>query len=332
MSAPNVAPPRPRGEALFADEARFLAPGTQSIAALSRLAIDRGEGAVLYDVDGRSYLDLAAGVGVASLGHAHPKYVAALKRQLDRVHVGSFTTEHRAALVALLARLAPGDICRTQLYSGGAEAVEAAIRLARSHTGKREIIGFWGGFHGKTGGVLPILGSDFKHGLGPLAPGVPVSGILAREAVAFARPFANPSGSSSSFGGNPLAAAAARVTIETILEEGLVEHARELGLKMLAEIQRWPREIPIVAEPRGLGLMLGLSLVHPGTRRPLEASVTHAIFASLLSRGVLAMVYSPEVRLNPPLVIREDQAMSALAILREVLVDAAARLPASPAP
>lgn len=446
MSAPDVAPSRPRGEALFADEARFLAPGTQSIAALSRLAIDRGEGAVLYDVDGRSYLDLAAGVGVASLGHAHPKYVAALKRQLDRVHVGSFTTEHRAALVALLAQLAPGDICRTQLYSGGAEAVEAAIRLARSHTGKREIIGFWGGFHGKTGGVLPILGSDFKHGLGPLAPGayltpyascarcvfektfpscqlhcvdflrkkiavetsgdvaaivvepvqgtagnvlpprgflpalraladelgallivdemitgfgrtgamfavehegvtpdvitigkglgggVPVSGILAREAVAFARPFANPSGSSSSFGGNPLAAAAARVTIETILEEGLVEHARELGRKMLAEIQRWPREIPIVAEPRGLGLMLGLSLVHPGTRRPLEASVTHAIFASLLSRGVLAMVYSPEVRLNPPLVIREDQAMAALAILREALVDAAARLPASPAP
>src|SRR5690242_6902521 len=120
MSAPNVAPSRSRGEALFADEARFLAPGTQTIASLSRLAIDRGEGAVLHDVDGRSYLDLAAGVGVASLGHAHPKYVAALKRQLERVHVGSFTTEHRAALVALLAELAPGDISRIQLYSGGA--------------------------------------------------------------------------------------------------------------------------------------------------------------------------------------------------------------------
>jgi 4-aminobutyrate aminotransferase/(S)-3-amino-2-methylpropionate transaminase len=444
-SAPGIAPSRPRSEALFVDEARFLAPGTQSIAQLSRLAIDRGEGAVLYDVDGHAYVDLAAGVGVASLGHAHPKYVAALKRQLDRVHVGSFTTEHRAALVGLLARLAPGDISRTQLYSGGAEAVEAAIRLARSHTKKREIIGFWGGFHGKTGGVLPILGSDFKHGLGPLAPGayltpyascarcafdqtfpacqlrcveflrrkiavettgdvaaivvepvqgtagnvlpprgfltalraladelgallivdemitgfgrtgamfavehegvvpdvitigkglgggVPVSGILARDAVASARPFASASGSSSSFGGNPLAAAAARVTIETILEEGLVEHARALGLKMLAEIQRWPQAIPIVTEPRGLGLMLGMSLVYPGTRRPLDAGVTRSIFAALLARGVLAMVYAPEVRLNPPLVISEDQAMTALAILREVLTEAAERLPSSPA-
>src|SRR5512132_380137 len=189
MSARDVASLCPRGEALFADEARFLAPGTQTIAALSHLAIDRGEGAVLYDVDGRSYVDLAAGVGVASLGHAHPQYVAALKKQLDRVHVGSFTTEHRAALVALLAELAPGDISRIQLYSGGAEAVEAAIRLARSHTGKREIVGFWGGFHGKTGGVLPILGSEFKHGLGPLAPGAYLTPYASCARCAFDKAF-----------------------------------------------------------------------------------------------------------------------------------------------
>src|SRR5207248_3230620 len=95
-------------------------------------SIERGEGAVLYDVDGNRYVDLLAGVGVASLGYAHPKYVAAMQRQIARVHVGSFTTEHRAALVKLLAELAPGDLNRSQFYSSGAEAVEAALRLATS--------------------------------------------------------------------------------------------------------------------------------------------------------------------------------------------------------
>jgi len=167
--------PGPKSKALFDLEALYLAPGTQSVALFSQLSIDRGEGAVLYDVDGNSYIDLLAGVGVASLGYAHPRYVAALQRQIARIHVGSFTTEHRAALVKLLAELAPGDLNRTQFYSSGAEAVEAALRLAKSRTGHTEVLGFWGGFHGKTGGVLPVLGSSFKHALGPLMPGAYLS-------------------------------------------------------------------------------------------------------------------------------------------------------------
>src|SRR5207253_1021248 len=147
----------PKSRALFDAEAMFLAPGTQSVALFSQLSIDRGEGAVLYDVDGNRYVDLLAGVGMASLGYAHPKYVAAMQRQVARVHVGSFTTEHRAALVKLIAELTPGDLNRTQFYSSGAEAVEAALRLAKSRTGHTEVIGFWGGFHGKTGGILPLL-------------------------------------------------------------------------------------------------------------------------------------------------------------------------------
>ena len=99
----NVQLPGPKSKALFDAEALFLAPGTQSVALFSQLAIDRGEGAVLYDVDGNRYVDLLAGVGVASLGYAHPRYVAAIQRQFARVHVGSFTTEHRAALVKLIA-------------------------------------------------------------------------------------------------------------------------------------------------------------------------------------------------------------------------------------
>ncbi|HEX5385770.1 MAG TPA: aspartate aminotransferase family protein [Gemmatimonadales bacterium] len=436
---PLLALPGPRSRALFDAEARHLAPGTQSVALFSRLCIDRGDGAFLYDADGHRYIDLLAGVGVASLGYAHPRYVAAMQRQLTRVHVGSFTSEHRAALVRLIADLAPGDLNRTQLYSSGAEAVEAAVRLAKSHTGRTEVVGFWGGFHGKTGGVLPLLSGSFKHGLGPLMPGMysspyaawgrtplgrdeascaaacldflrqkiacetsndvaaiivepiqgtagnvvpapgflpglravadelgallvademitgfgrtgrmfgveheavrpdvmlvgkgfgggfPMSGIIAREAVAFARPWANPSGSSSSYGGNPLAACAARITIETILEEDLVEHSRALGARMLDEIASWEDEIPIVRGARGRGLMIGFDLVVPGTRTPLDGRATRSIFDTLLARGVLAMIYTPAVRINPPLVIRDDEAMQALATMKDVLREAAER-------
>jgi 4-aminobutyrate aminotransferase-like enzyme len=352
-----------------------------------------------------------------------------------RVHVGSFTSEHRAAVVRLLAELAPGDLNRSQFYSSGAEAVESALRLAKSYTGRTEMVGFWGGFHGKTGGVLPLLGGTFKHGLGPLMPGsysapyascarcvfgkswpscdwycvdflrqkiqletandiaaiivepiqgtagnivpppgflrelraladelgallicdemltgfgrtgkmfavehegvvpdiltigkgfgggFPMSGLIAREQVAFAKPWANPSGSSSSYGGNPLAAAAARVTLETILEEDLVGNSRRVGARMLEEMRRWEREIPIVRDVRGRGLMLGMDLVRPGTRTLLDKATTRRVFDTLLARGVLAMIYNPEVRINPPLVITSDQAAEAVAILDEALAE-----------
>src|SRR5205814_4412298 len=162
---------RSQTEALFEQEQQFIAPGVQTIALLSKLAIARGNGATLTDLDGRTFLDLNAGVSVASLGHAHPRYVAALTKQLETIAVRSFTSQPRAALVRLIAELAPGELSRTQFFSGGAEAVEAAIRLARSHTKRTDIIGFTGGFHGKTAGVLPISDVDWKNLIGPLPTG-----------------------------------------------------------------------------------------------------------------------------------------------------------------
>src|SRR3954466_7895240 len=158
-------------EALFDQEQQFIAPGVQTIALLSQLAIARGQGATLTDLDGKTYLDLNAGVSVASLGHAHPRYIAALTKQLEAVSVGSFTSEPRAELVRLIADLAPGDLSRTQFFSGGAEAVEAGIRLARSFTKRTDVVGFTGGFHGKTAGVLPISDVDWKTLIGPLPTG-----------------------------------------------------------------------------------------------------------------------------------------------------------------
>src|SRR5712692_10731958 len=158
-------------KALFDEERAFIAPGLQTIALVSELAIERGRGATLVDVDGRTFLDLNAGVSVASLGHSHPRYVAALQAQIEAVTVGSFTSRPRAELVRLIADLAPGPLKRTQFFSSGAEAVEAAIRLARSFTKRTDIIGFTGGFHGKTAGVLPLSDVGWKPAVGPPPPG-----------------------------------------------------------------------------------------------------------------------------------------------------------------
>ena len=148
-----------------------MAPGLQSFAQYAGLAMARGRGSTLYDEDGNEYIDFIAGIGVGSVGHCHPHYVEALRQQVERLTFGSFTTETRARFLERLATLLPAGLTRIQMFSGGAEAVEAALRLAKAATGKREVLGFWGGFHGKTGGVLGLLGSEFKHHLGPFMPG-----------------------------------------------------------------------------------------------------------------------------------------------------------------
>src|SRR5579884_3862290 len=164
--------PGPESRRLVASEGRHLAPGLQSIGLFSGIALDRGHGALVTDVDGNTYIDFTAGVGVASLGHAHPAYVQALSEQLEALTVGSYTSRRRAAYLEELAPLLPPGLNRMQFYSGGSEAVEAALRMARSYTGRFEVISFWGGFHGKTGTTLGLSGPDVKQGLGPLHPGV----------------------------------------------------------------------------------------------------------------------------------------------------------------
>ena len=127
---------------LFDVEQQYMSPGLQEVAQLSQLVVKNGRGCYLEDTEGRRYLDFMAGVAVCSLGHCHPDYVAALKRQLDKVSVGSFTTENRVKLLQLIASLTPEGLTKTQLYSGGAEAVEAALRLANSYTKKFEVLSF----------------------------------------------------------------------------------------------------------------------------------------------------------------------------------------------
>ncbi len=353
---------------------------------------------------------------------------------MERLTFGSFTTETRAKFLELLASVTPEGLTRIQMFSGGAEAVEAALRLAKAATGKSEVVGFWGGFHGKTGGVLPLLGSEWKHHLGPFTPGrylspyadcyrcplkltypdcgiacaefvrdviryntagevgailvepiqgtagnvvppegflralqtiardhgalliademisgfgrtgmmwgaehdgvvpdvmtigkgvgggFPLSGVVSTDAITAAKPWSNPSASSSSYGGNPLASAAGLAALEIILKEDLVTNAARVGKVMLQRLEALKEKYRCVGEVRGKGLMLGIELVADrATKAPLARTVTQALYQECLRRGLLAMTYAPSIRINPPLVIREEQALAGLAILDEAL-------------
>src|SRR6185436_2267596 len=117
--------PGPESLALHTEEAALLAPGVQQIASLSRLAFSHGEGALVSDVDGNTFIDLSAGVAVGSLGHGHPALQAALSRQAACTSFSSFTSRPRLDFLRRVAAVAPAPhLRRTQLYSGGAEAVE----------------------------------------------------------------------------------------------------------------------------------------------------------------------------------------------------------------
>jgi 4-aminobutyrate aminotransferase-like enzyme len=418
---------------LHREELATIAPGTQRIAQLAEMSIASGRGCWITDLDGNEYLDFFAGVAVASLGHAHPRYVEALKRQLDKIIVGSFTSEARAALCKLLAEIAPGALRRTQLFSGGAEAVEAALRLAKAHTGKHEVVGFWGGFHGKTGGVIGLIGDEWKQKWGPLPggthlvpyadcyrcpfqtsypgcglacldfmrrqlrvttagaiaailvepmqgtagnvvpppeflPGVqeiarendalliademitgfartgamfgcdhtetehdvmtigkgfgngyPVTGLISTDEITAAMPFAKASASSSSYGGNPLAATAALTTVQTIVDDALADNASRVGAVLLEGLRALQEKYEFIGDVRGRGLLIGMDLVVDRiSKEPLPARVTEEIFRGALQRGLLLMGYFARVRINPPLLLSEDEARRGVAILDEV--------------
>jgi acetylornithine aminotransferase len=147
----------------------------------------RGEGAQLWDADGRRYLDLFAGIAVNSLGHAHPLIVNAVTAQLTTLgHVGNFfATAPQIALAERLVELAGGD-ARVYFANSGAEANEAAFKLTRL-TGRTKVIATEGGFHGRTMGALALTGKPgIREPFEPLPGGVefvPFGDVAALEAA-----------------------------------------------------------------------------------------------------------------------------------------------------
>jgi len=422
--------PGPRSKAIFDREAESMAPGLQSIALYSQIVVDRAKGCTVTDVDGNEYLDFVAGIAVGSLGHCHPHYVKRIREQLERVTFGSFTTETRANFLNLVSGLLPEGITHIQLFSGGAEAVEAAFRLAKSVSKKFEFVGFWGGYHGKTAGVIGLVGGGYRNHQGPFPPGMhlspyancyhcpwklqypscglacaehlrnvikndtqgevaaivlepmqatagnvippddfvhavreiadefgalliadeiltgfgrtgtmwaceqfdlkpdiltigkgigggfPLSAVASSLERMSAKPFGEPSGSSSSYGGNPLAAAAGLGAVEAILDEKLVDNSARVGALMLDALKGLQDKYRFIGDVRGRGLMIGVEMVADRTTKaPLDKTNTRALFHEALERGLITMSYAHVIRINPPLIISEDEAMRGVDIL-----------------
>ena len=167
--------PGPRAQAIIARDHAVLSP---SYTRPYPFVIARGEGAIVEDVDGNRFLDFNAGIAVVATGHSHPRVVEAVQEQAATfLHMSGtdFYYENMVVLAEKLASLAPGGGAR-RVYFGnsGTEAIEAAMKLARYHTGRQQFISFFGGFHGRTMGALSLTGSKNvqKKGFFPLVPGV----------------------------------------------------------------------------------------------------------------------------------------------------------------
>jgi 4-aminobutyrate aminotransferase len=167
--------PGPRAQTVIARDHAVLSP---SYTRPYPFVMARGEGAIVEDVDGNRFLDCNAGIAVAATGHAHPNVVKAVQDQAAKfLHMSGtdFYYENMVALAEKLASIAPGGGAR-RVYFGnsGTEAIEAAMKMARYHTGRQQFISFFGSFHGRTMGALSLTGSKDvqKRGFFPLVPGV----------------------------------------------------------------------------------------------------------------------------------------------------------------
>ncbi len=180
--------------ALHRDEPRIVGPlpGPKSAAWLERddrvmspsytraypLVVRRARGAMIEDMDGNRFLDFTAGIAVTNVGHAHPKVVKAIARQSDRLIHMSGTDFYYAPQIRLaerLAKLAPGaEAKRVFFTNSGAESIEAALKLARRHSGRPRVMAFLNAFHGRTYGAMSLTASKpiQRKGFSPLVPGV----------------------------------------------------------------------------------------------------------------------------------------------------------------
>jgi len=369
------------------------------------VAIVKGRGMIIFDAEGREYIDLAGGYGTCIIGHAHPTVVEAITKQANKLiscH-GSTYNDARAALLTRLATILPAEYSRVFLSNSGAEAVECAIKLARKSTGRRKLVAIKGGFHGKTQGALSATwDSKYRKNFEPLVPDfthipfgnfeaakgtisndtaavlvepiqgeggirvpppdwLPLLRDLTRDAGALlvadeiqtglgrtGRMFASehfhvtpdimclgkgiasglPMGvtaagdsimssmtvgeHSSTFGGNPVVCAAAEATITVLVEEKLVENAAKLGAFFKDQLLNLQRELRIIREVRGLGLMLGIE-----TRFDV-----YSILQKGLENGILLLDAGRNVlRFLPPLSIQPEHVDRVVSCLRNIMVE-----------
>ncbi len=446
----NTEVPGPRAKALLARRQDAVPAG---LAKATDVVVERAAGSLVFDVDGNTFIDLAGGIGMLAVGHSPARVVTAIEEQTRKfIHVCALVASYEpyVALAELLNEITPGTFRKkTVLASGGAEAVENAIKLARRHTGRPAIICFEGGYHGRTLLTLSLTSKYglFKKGFGPFAPEIvrlplpqayrtpkglsaeqsvdagiaqletamvsqvdpsavaamiiePVQGeagfipvpprflrrireicdqhgivmiadevqcgmgrtgrmfaiehygivpdlVVSAKSLGAGMPIAAVTGRAeimdsahiggigSTFGGSPVACAAAIEAVNAIRQPAFLAQATWLGEVMREVMNGWKSRWPLVGDVRGLGPMMFVELVRDReTREPVSPDETLQVVRDAVANGVIVMragMYSNGIRFLPPLNMPEDMLREALGAVGRAIETAQTRLSAASA-
>ncbi len=155
----------------------FLKHVAQTSPAPLAFEVAKAEGSLLYDANGKEYIDLIGGISVANIGHRHPKVIEAIKKQLDAyMHVmvyGEFVESPQVQYAELLTDHLPSSLNSVYFTNSGAEAIEGSMKLAKRYTNRTQIIAFKNSYHGSTQGALSIIGDEYwRNAFRPLLPDV----------------------------------------------------------------------------------------------------------------------------------------------------------------
>ena len=420
--------------------ARYMAKGTASAA---DFYIDRGDGALLTDIDGNELIDFAGGIAVMNVGHSHPKVVKAITEQAAKLTHTCFMVLPYAPAVELAEKLCeavPGDSPKACMFvNSGAEAVENAVKIARYATGRRAVIAFEGGFHGRTllGMTLTSKVKPYKFGFGPYAPeiyrapypypyrnpyglaadddegltraymrnleemfisrvspddvaaiiiepvvgeggyivppagymaalrelcdrhgilfiadevqsgigrtgkmfamehwnveadittaakslaaGMPLSAVIGKKEI---MDTVHQGGIGGTYGGNPVACAAANAVFDIFGSENLLEKTRALGEKLMARFHLFQKQFPVIGEVRGQGAMIGLEFVEDLRTRTPAPEKAKALVTYARENGLILLssgTYGNVIRVMMPLVVSDEVLEKGLGIMEDGL-------------
>jgi 4-aminobutyrate aminotransferase/(S)-3-amino-2-methylpropionate transaminase len=434
----KTAIPGPRSTELHARKTSAVSAG---VGTTLPVYVERAAGGIVVDVDGNQLIDFGSGIAVTSVGNAAPRVVDAVRQQVaDFTHTCFMVTpyEEYVAVCEKLNELTPGaHEKRSALFNSGAEAVENAVKIARSATGRPAIVAFDHAYHGRTNLTMALTAKNmpYKHHFGPFANEiyrvpmaypfrwptgpercadeafetftsqlhaqvgeentaavliepiqgeggfiVPASGFLARVAewcadhgilfiadeiqtgfcrtgdwfaceaeqvvpdlittakgIAGGLPLAAVTGRAEimdavhggglggTYGGNPVACAAALGAIETMQAEDLCAAAKRIEAVMRPRLAALAEKYPAIGDLRGRGAMLAIELVEPGTKTP-NPELTAAVVKACHADGLVALTagtYGNVLRFLPPLVIGDDLLNEGLDILEAAFGGAA---------
>jgi 4-aminobutyrate aminotransferase / (S)-3-amino-2-methylpropionate transaminase / 5-aminovalerate transaminase len=425
--------PGPRSQELHARKAAAVARG---VATTLPVYVEAAGGGVIVDVDGNSLIDFGSGIAVTTVGNSAPAVVAAVTEQVQAfTHTCFMVTPYDGyvRVAEALNRITPGDHeKRTVLFNSGAEAVENAVKIARSYTKRQAVVVFDHAYHGRTNLTMAMTAKNqpYKNGFGPFASEIyraplsfpfrygdvdgsaaarravdiidkqvgaanvaavviePIQGeggfivpapgflrglqhwcrdngvvfvadevqtgfartgamfacnhedmvpdlIVTAKGIAGGLPLSAVTGRAEimdaphigglggTYGGNPLACAAALAVIETIESDGLVDRAREIGRTMVQRLSALQAEDPRIGDVRGRGAMIAVEIVKPGTTEP-DAELTTRVARIAHANGLVVLTcgtYGNVLRFLPPLPIPDHLLREGLDILADAFLE-----------